>query len=187
LFFGELHSDEWIFHPHIKARRPRAGNSIGVLPRGKNGASSETSASRSRSSPLDAFERAEPLGVRMRLRRVLSEVGDLADRIWGGQMSFGRVASLVIAIVAVLALFVEIPIVSDYAFWFLVGALIIWMGVHSQNTKNRFRWQTMLSIALLLVAIVGVFVEIPIVSAYAFWVLFVAYLVSVGSTSFSSN
>jgi carbon starvation protein CstA len=70
-------------------------------------------------------------------------------------MSFGRVASLVIAIVAVLALFVEIPIVSDYAFWFLVGALIIWMGVHSQNTKNRFRWQTMLSIALLLVAIVG--------------------------------
>ena len=29
----------------------------------------------------------------------------------------------------------------------------------------------MLSIALLLVAIVGVFVEIPIVSAYAFWVL----------------
>jgi hypothetical protein len=106
---------------------------------------------------------------------------------FGGQMSFGRVASLVIAIVAVLALFVEIPIVSDYAFWFLVGALIIWMGVHSQNTKNRFRWQTMLSIALLLVAIVGVFVEIPIVSAYAFWVLFVAYLVSVGSTSFSSN
>jgi hypothetical protein len=90
----------------------------------------------------------------MRLRRVLSEVGDWLTA-FGGQMSFGRVASLVIAIVAVLALFVEIPIVSDYAFWFLVGALIIWMGVHSQNTKNRFRWQTMLSIALLLVAIVG--------------------------------
>src|ERR1700730_9039671 len=26
---------------------------------------------------------SEPLGVRMRLRRVLSKVGDLADRIWG--------------------------------------------------------------------------------------------------------
>jgi hypothetical protein len=102
-------------------------------------------------------------------------------------MSFGRMASLVIAIVAVLAVFVEIPIVSDYAFWVLVGALLVWMGVHSQNTKNRFRWQTMLSIALLLVAIVGVFVEIPIVSAYAFWVLFVAYLVSVGSTSFRNE
>jgi hypothetical protein len=33
LFFGELHSDEWIYHPHIKARRRRASNSIGVLPR----------------------------------------------------------------------------------------------------------------------------------------------------------
>jgi hypothetical protein len=32
LFFGELHSDEWIFHPHIKARHRRAGNRIGVLP-----------------------------------------------------------------------------------------------------------------------------------------------------------
>jgi hypothetical protein len=102
-------------------------------------------------------------------------------------MSFGRMASLVIAIVAVLAIFVEIPIVSDYAFWVLVGALLIWMGVHSQNTKNHFRWQTMLSIVLLLVAIVGVFVEIPIITDYAFWILAAAYLVSVGSTSFSSK
>jgi hypothetical membrane protein len=102
-------------------------------------------------------------------------------------MSFGRVASLVIAIVAVLALFAEIPIVSDYAFWFLVGALLIWMGVHSQNTKVRFRGWTMLTIVLLLAAIVGVFVEIPVISDYAFWVLFAAYLVSVGSTGFSSE
>ena len=93
-------------------------------------------------------------------------------------------ASLVIAIVAVLGVFVEIPIVSEYAFWVLVGAILVWELVHTENTKIRFRWQTMLSIALLLVAIVGVFVEIPIVSAYAFWVLFVAYLVTVGSTSF---
>ena len=96
-------------------------------------------------------------------------------------------ASLVIAIVAVLAIFVEIPIVSDYAFWFLVGALLLWEAVHTPNTKNRFRWQTMLSIVLLLVAIVGVFVEIPIVTDYAFWILAAAYLVSVGSTSFSSK
>ena len=102
-------------------------------------------------------------------------------------MSFGRMASLVIAIVAVLAIFVEIPIVSDYAFWVLVGALLIWMGIHSQNTKNRFRWQTMWSIVLLLVAIVGVFVEIPIITDYAFWILAAAYLVSVGSTGFSSK
>jgi hypothetical protein len=129
---------------------------------------------------------SEPLGVRMRLRRVLSEVGDLADRI-GGQMSFGRMASLAIAIVAVLAIFVEIPIVSDYAFWVLVGALLVWMGVHSPNTKIRFRGWTMVTIVLLLVAIVGVFVEIPIVTDYAFWILAAAYLVAVGSSSFSSK
>src|ERR1700724_465164 len=33
LFFGELLSDEWIFHPRIKARRRSASNRIGVLPR----------------------------------------------------------------------------------------------------------------------------------------------------------
>jgi hypothetical protein len=102
-------------------------------------------------------------------------------------MSFGRMASLAIAIVAVLAIFVEIPIVSDYAFWVLVGALLVWEAVHTPNTKNRFRWQTMLSIVLLLVAIVGVFVEIPIVTDYAFWILAAAYLVSVGSSGFSWN
>jgi hypothetical protein len=102
-------------------------------------------------------------------------------------MSFGRMASLLIAIVAVLAIFVEIPIVSDYAFWVLVGALLIWMGVHTPNTKIRFRGWTMLTIVLLLVAIVGVFVEIPIITDYAFWILAAAYLVSVGSTGFSSK
>jgi hypothetical protein len=45
----------------------------------------------------------------------------------------------------------------------------------------------MASLVLLLVAIVGVFVEIPIVTDYAFWILAAAYLVSVGSTSFSSK
>jgi hypothetical protein len=32
LFFGELLADEWIFHPHIKARPMPVSNSIGVLP-----------------------------------------------------------------------------------------------------------------------------------------------------------
>ncbi len=50
-------------------------------------------------------------------------------------MNFGRMVSLVIAIVAVLGVFVEIPIVSDYAFWILVGAVIIWHAVHSGSEK----------------------------------------------------
>jgi hypothetical protein len=91
-------------------------------------------------------------------------------------------ASLVIAIASVLGVFVDIPIVSDYAFWILVVAVFVWLGVHPQNPKRRFRWETMLSLVLLLVAIVGVFIEIPIISDYAFWVLAAAYLVLVGST-----
>jgi hypothetical protein len=82
LFFGEFHADEWIYHPHIKARRRLASNRIGVRPRGKNGASSETSASRPLVEAHRLMPSSEPLGVRMRLRRVLSEVGDLADRIF---------------------------------------------------------------------------------------------------------
>jgi hypothetical protein len=101
--------------------------------------------------------------------------------LWGVQMSFGRMASLVIAIVAVLGVFVEIPIVSDYDFWILVGAVIIWHAVHAPS-KKAFKWGIMASLVLLLVAIVGVFVEIPIVSDYAFWILVAAYLVVVGVT-----
>jgi uncharacterized membrane protein YhaH (DUF805 family) len=97
------------------------------------------------------------------------------------QMNFGRMVSIVIAIVAVLGAFVEIPIVSDYAFWILVGAVIIWHAVHSGSTK-AIKWGVMTSLVLLLVAIVGVFVEIPIVSNYAFWILVAAYLVVVGVT-----
>jgi hypothetical protein len=99
-------------------------------------------------------------------------------------VSFGRMASLVIAIAAVIGLFVYIPYLSDYAFWVLVGAYLVWATVHRANPKVRFRLWLMASMVLLFVAIVGVFAEIPIISDYAFWVLFAAYLVSVGSTEF---
>ena len=39
-------------------------------------------------------------------------------------MNFGFVASLIVVILAVLSVFIEIPIVSNYAFWFAVGAYI---------------------------------------------------------------
>ena len=44
-------------------------------------------------------------------------------------MNFGRMVSIVIAIVAVLGVFVEVPIVSDYAFWILVAAYLVVVGV----------------------------------------------------------
>ena len=89
--------------------------------------------------------------------------------------------SLVMAVAAIVGVFVYIPIVSDYAFWFLVVAIIIWLGVHA--LKVAFSLAAMLSIVLLLVAIVSVFVEIPIVSDYAFWVLVIAYLMEVSITA----
>jgi hypothetical protein len=38
------------------------------------------------------------------------------------------VLSLVVAILAVLGVFIEIPLVSNYAFWFAVGAYIMLAG-----------------------------------------------------------
>jgi hypothetical protein len=63
----------------------------------------------------------------------------LADHTLGVQMNLGRVASIVIAIVAVVGVFVEIPIVSDYAFWIMAGAYLVWGGVHYDGKKNEGR------------------------------------------------
>jgi hypothetical protein len=43
-------------------------------------------------------------------------------------VNFGFVASLLVIITAVLSVFIEIPIVSNYAFWFAVGAYIMLAG-----------------------------------------------------------
>ena len=43
-------------------------------------------------------------------------------------MNFGFVASLIVVILAVLSVFIEIPIVSHYAFWFANGASIMLAG-----------------------------------------------------------
>ena len=80
---------------------------------------------------------------------------------------FGRIVSLAMATAAVVAVFTEIPILSDYAFWVLVGAYFIWLAVH-RVVNNRFKPLLIVSILLIMVAIVGVFVEIPIVSDYVF-------------------
>jgi hypothetical protein len=96
-------------------------------------------------------------------------------------MFFGRIASQLVAFAAIAGVFGEIPIVTNWAFWFMVGAYLIWVGVH-RFSKSRFKLWVMLCIVLTLVAIVGVFVEIPIVSAYAFWVMTAAYILTVADT-----
>jgi hypothetical protein len=91
-------------------------------------------------------------------------------------------ASLVIAIAAIVGVFVYIPYISDYAFWVLVIAYLVWELGRDHNNKNPFRFWLMVSLAILIVAIVGIFTDIPIISTYAFWLLVTAYLVLVGNT-----
>ena len=94
---------------------------------------------------------------------------------------FGRIASQLMAFAAIVGVFVEIPIVSNYAFWFMFGAYLTWMA-STTFSKKRFKPWLMVEIVLILVAIVGVFVEIPIVSNYALWVMAAAYLIVVSVT-----
>jgi multidrug transporter EmrE-like cation transporter len=95
---------------------------------------------------------------------------------------FGRTTSLAMSYAAVVAVFAAIPILSEYAFWVLVGAYLLWLAVHRLHRK-RARPLLMVSIVLILAAIVGVFIEIPIVSNYAFWVMAANYLLVVAATS----
>jgi hypothetical protein len=43
-------------------------------------------------------------------------------------VNFGFVLSLVLVILAVVGVFIEIPLVSNYAFWFAIGAYILLAG-----------------------------------------------------------
>jgi len=43
-------------------------------------------------------------------------------------VNFVFVLSLLTVIVAVLSVFIEIPLVSNYAFWFVVGAYVMLAG-----------------------------------------------------------
>jgi len=43
-------------------------------------------------------------------------------------VNFGFVVSLVLVIFAVVGVFIDIPLVSNYAFWFAIGAYIMLAG-----------------------------------------------------------
>ena len=79
------------------------------------------------------------------------------------------VLSLLLLGLAVVGVFIEIPIVSNYAFWVAIAAYVI--------LDWQTRWLGMLSLLLLGLAVVGVFIEIPFVSKYAFWVAIAAYII----------
>ena len=94
---------------------------------------------------------------------------------------FGRIAAQLLAFAAIAGVFGEIPIVSEWAFWFMVGAYLLWLGVN-HRLENKFKVFLMLSLLLTMVAIVGVFVEIPTVSNFAFWIMTASYVIIISST-----
>src|SRR5215510_13373526 len=94
-------------------------------------------------------------------------------------MFFGRIVSLVMSCAAVVGVFTYIWIVSDWAFWIVVGAYLLWLAVHRLGRGGVL---LMVSIVLTLAAIVAVFIDIPIVSDYAFWVMEANYTLVVAGT-----
>src|SRR6516165_973723 len=97
-------------------------------------------------------------------------------------MFFGCVAAQLLAFAAIAGIFGEIPIVSEWAFWFMVGAYLLWLAVTRSHTTRAIKWVLMLTLLLTMAAIVGMFVYIPIVSAYAFWIMAASYVMIVAST-----
>jgi hypothetical protein len=97
---------------------------------------------------------------------------------WGGATlgvagaNWAGILSLVILILALVGVFVEIPFVSNYAFWIAIAAYII-----RDWTFRTLIWTGVLSLIVLMLALVGVFVFIPVVSHYAFWVAIAAYII----------
>ena len=77
--------------------------------------------------------------------------------------------SLVLLVLAVVGVFIGIPIVSQYAFWLAIAAYVL--------LDWRWAWAGMLSLLVVGLAIVGLFIEIPIVSQYAFWLAIAAYCI----------
>ena len=90
-------------------------------------------------------------------------------------MPSGGVLALafLLLMLAVVGVFVDIPFVSNYAFWVAIAAYVIldWMNFRGAHLPG------ILSLILLGLAVVGVFVEIPFVSHYAFWFAIAAYVV----------
>src|SRR5215467_11309966 len=80
---------------------------------------------------------------------------------------------------AVVGVFADIPFVSNYAFWFAVAAYVIlyWGGGMITGGGAATNWPGILSLLLLGLAVVGVFIDIPFVSNYAFWVAIAAYII----------
>jgi hypothetical protein len=85
--------------------------------------------------------------------------------------------SLLLLMLALVGLCCDIPFVSNYAFWVVIAAYVILNWGGATLGAAGANWSGILSLLLLILAVVGVFIEIPFVSRYAFWVGIAAYII----------
>ena len=97
-------------------------------------------------------------------------------------MFFGRFVAQSLAFAAIAGVFGEIPIVSEWAFWFMFGAYLLWLAATRMADFKSIKWALMITLLATMAAVVGLFVYIPIVSNTAFWMMAAAYVIMVAST-----
>jgi hypothetical protein len=97
---------------------------------------------------------------------------------WGSRIgaSWSGIVSLLLLMLAVVGVFIEIPVVSNYAFWIAVAAYVIRDWTFNTLTAHVLIWVGLLSLLVAGFAVAGVFIEIPIVSNYAFWFVIAAFM-----------
>ena len=103
---------------------------------------------------------------------------------WGGGTLTGGgagpnwpgIISLFLLMLAVVGVFIEIPLVSHYAFWFAVLAYVIRDWTFNSDTAHMLIWVGLLSLIVMTLAVAGVFIEIPVVSNYAYWFVIAAFM-----------
>jgi hypothetical protein len=77
---------------------------------------------------------------------------------------------------AVVGVFILIPLVSNYAFWLAVAAYVIRDRTFNTPVAHVLIWVGLLSLLVAGFAVAGVFIDIPIVSNYAFWFVIAAFM-----------
>jgi hypothetical protein len=98
---------------------------------------------------------------------------------WGSQIgaSWPGIVSLFLLGLAVVGVFINIPFVSKYAFWFAIAAYVIRDWTFNTENAHVLIWVGLISLLVALFAVAGVFIEIPIVSNYAYWFVIAAFMI----------
>jgi hypothetical protein len=98
---------------------------------------------------------------------------------WGSRIgaSWPGILSLLLLALAVVGVFINIPIVSNYAFWVAIAAYVIRDWTFNSDTAHMLIWVGLFSLLVAGFAVAGVFIEIPIVSNYAYWFVLAAFMI----------